>query len=133
MSCAGEATEDDAAEGENSVGTEETIVLDEELDGLTLNEGAKWKVDTSTYDGMLEVSSILGIFDGEDFKQLGKDIKKELKNVINQCKMRGEDHDQYHIVLHAMLEEAKELKKGHTESTEKMESFMDAYNTHFEL
>ena len=43
-----------------------------------------------------------------------EDIKKELKNVINQCKMRGEDHDQYHIVLHAMLTEAKELinKKG---------------------
>ena len=133
ISCAGDASEDEAENGADSDGTEVSVALDEALDGLTMNDGAKWKVDTSTFDGMLEVSSLLGLFDGEDHKQLGKDIKKELKNVINECKMRGVDHDQYHIVLHAMLEEAKELKKGKTESTEKMQGLMDAYDSHFEL
>lgn len=133
FSCQGETTEEtDTTTTEEQ---EEVVVEmnDPDLEGLKLNNGAKWKVDTSTYEGMNQIAGILDAFDGEDHKQLGKDIKAELKEIMNNCSMKGEDHNQYHIVLKAMLSESKALKKGNSDDASKMQHYIDAYNAHFEL
>lgn len=125
----------------NSSDTEDTEIEEsvlesnelEELQGLTLNEGAKWLVDSTTNAGMNRIIEMAASFDGEDHKQIGKDIKSELSDIISKCTMQGEDHEQYHIVLHAMLKESKNLKKGKSTSMDKMNTFLDAYSSHFEL
>jgi hypothetical protein len=108
-------------------------VDDSALEGLTMNLGEKWKVDETTDNGMATVDSLVTHFDGNDYKALGKDIKNELGNIIDLCTMKGEDHNQFHIVLHALMVESKALKKGKSESTEKSELYVGAYYSHFEL
>ena len=132
LSCAGE---NENSEGENTA--EPVVLIDDhvaaDLEGLTLNNGKKWKVDRSTEEGMKKVENMLNSFSGEDLSVLGKDIKDELSTVIKGCDFKGEDHDQYHIILHAMLKEAKRMKKGKSSDPKKMEGYLDAYDNHFEV
>ena len=138
-SCAGDEPSDETSESssENTeTSVEDDALADEveaDLEGLELNAGSKWVVDISTDEGMGEVQDIVDAFDGEDSKQLGKDIKKSLKSIIKGCDMEGEDHEQYHILLEAMLTEAKNLKKGKSTDPSKMKRYLDAYDTHFEV
>ncbi|MEX1001427.1 MAG: hypothetical protein WDZ35_04865 [Crocinitomicaceae bacterium] len=103
-----------------------------DLEDLNLNDGEKWKADSSTHKGMNTVQQMLTDFQG-DTKQLGKDVKDSLNAVIKACDFKGKDHDQYHIILHAMLKEAKKLKKGKTNDLSKMQAYVDAYYEHFEV
>lgn len=104
-----------------------------DLEGLELNDGKKWVVDKSTDNGMKEVAELVAAFDGTDSKKLGKKIKKKLNGVIKDCDFKGEDHEQFHIVLHAMLKEAKNLKKGNSTDPGKIQSYLDAYDAYFEV
>jgi hypothetical protein len=130
--------------GEEEVATEyaDTVVVNTtdnapaliaELDGLHLNNGAKWSVDSTTHAGMQNVQTLLQNYDGEDSKDLGDKIKDELKEIIKQCRMKGEDHDQYHIILNAMLIESKAMKRGKVNDPGKLEKMVAAYFTHFEV
>ena len=116
--CAGEDTAADATEDvpltqeEFEAQIEAEDEADEALEGLSLNLGEKWKVDESTANGMEDVRSAVNNFDGEDAESLGKEIKDMLSAIIKGCTMKGEDHNQYHIVLKAMMKESKKLKKG---------------------
>lgn len=140
-SCAGDDPTEDTTENNSENSTEETIVeddaLDEEvreaLEGLELNGSDKWKVDASTDAGMRNVQNLVDNFDGVEVKQLGKDIKLQLKDITKSCDMKGEDHNQYHIVLAAMMKESKLLKKEKSTDPSKMQRYLDAYFAHFEL
>jgi hypothetical protein len=136
FSCAGD--EETTTDSEQDQSVEETIQdvevqeLDE-LDGLVLNNGSKWQVDSTTNAGMTRVINMVTDFDGDDHKKIGKSIKNELSDIISKCTMTGEDHEQYHIVLHAMMKESKRLKKGKSDSMDKMNAYLDAYTSHFEI
>ena len=138
LSCAGEET---ASETENVPLTQEEFEAkieaedeaDEALEDLTLNLGEKWKVDAGTAAGMEDVRTAVNNFDGGDSENLGKEIKGMLSAIIKGCTMKGEDHDQYHIVLKAMMKESKQLKKGKSTDMIKMKRYLDAYDAHFEV
>lgn len=140
-SCAGEdPNEEGTTDSETENSTETTVeddALEEEvrasLEGLELNNGEKWLVDVSTDAGMADVQNLVDNFDGEDVKQLGKDIKSQLKDITKSCDMKGEDHNQYHILLKAMMKEAKQLKKEKSTDPSKMQRYLDAYKAHFEV
>ena len=139
VGCAGEDPAEDSSS--ESISTESTNSeedamneeVQEALEGLELNDGNKWKVDISTDEGMNEVREMVNNFDGDDSKQLGKDIKKRLKGITKECDMVGEDHNQYHILLKAMMDEAKQLKKGKSTDPSKIERYLEAYDGHFEV
>jgi len=133
LSCS-ENTSEEEQEATEEVTTEvvEEVSIDP-LDGLKLNDGEKWQVDSTTNEGMIIVDSLVKNFEGEDYVTLGTNIKSELGSIIDQCKMKGEDHEQYHIVLHAMMKESKALKSGESESLEEVERYSSAYFQHFEL
>jgi hypothetical protein len=128
-SCNSEEVIDDGERVESQVPDE---TRDEELKGLSLNLGEKWTVNPETAVGMENIGEILETFEGTDFKSLGTEVKKELGWIIDNCTMKGEDHNQFHIVLHAMLKEAKNLKKGKSQSTEKLTHYLKVYQVHFE-
>lgn len=129
MSCAGEVEEESTASDEiETPGFEK----DKDLEGLDLNNGSKWKVNHETEVGIEKIEKLLADFDGNDFEELGKKIKKELGQIIDLCTMKGKDHDQFHIVLHAMMKESKKLKKGKSTSTDKMSRYIEVYHVHFE-
>ncbi len=126
-------TSPESSETPESLASEEVVFeKDKNLEGLKLNLGKKWKVNHETEVGMQNIEVLIRSFDGNDYKKLGKDIKEELGQIIKLCTMKGEDHDQFHIVLHAMMKESKKLKKGKSSSTEKMSRYVDVYHAHFE-
>ena len=140
--CAGEdpnehTTDSGIESSSNSTDDNSEDALEEEvneaLEGLSLNDGSKWKVDQSTDEGMKSIREKVENFDGEDAEQLGKDIKSVLKDITKDCSMTGEDHNQYHILLDAMMKESKQLKKGKSTDPSKMERYLDAYDTYFEV
>jgi hypothetical protein len=133
ISCSSEDNQETAENEEVAITEVVEEISEDPLEGLILNEGAKWKVDSTTNAGMLVVDSLINNFQEEDYVALGSDIKAELGSIIDQCKMEGEDHNQYHIVLHAMMKESKALKSGDSETTEQFEMFSKAYFEHFEL
>lgn len=135
MACAGNEPADnqDVTTDVQVKVVDENVEMDEALEGLTLNNGQKWKVDSATYSGMNNVKKMVDEFDGLKIKKLGKSVKKELKAIIDQCTMKGEDHNQYHIVLHAMLEECMAIKKEKSLDPNKLIYYLEAYESHFEL
>jgi hypothetical protein len=138
-SCGGEEESGDSVESSATISnTEESneedalaLEVGEELEGLQLNVGEKWDVDSSTAAGMIHLQELIDNFDGEDSEALGKEMNKTLKDISKNCTMKGEDHDQYHIVLKAMKKESKQLKKGKSTDPSKMQRYLEAYNAHF--
>ena len=139
FACGGneETTETDDTTGETT--TEEVVeeepIIEEvhPLAELHLNDGAKWQVDAPTDAGMKKVQEIIDAFEGEDFVALGTEIKEELSNIISQCAMEGEAHEQYHVVLHGLMKESKLMKKGESEDFDWLTELMAAYDEYFEL
>ncbi|MEN8247623.1 MAG: hypothetical protein ABFS32_01720 [Bacteroidota bacterium] len=112
---------------------------------ISLNEGKKWDADFSTFTGMQRLENALDHFDEvfaspsiEDYKKLGKSLASINKDIISQCKMEGEDHEQLHILLAPMLtnvdviqnsNDEVEVKKNITALSFSIEKFFE----HFEV
>ncbi|MCP4457380.1 MAG: hypothetical protein GY816_05045 [Cytophagales bacterium] len=47
-----------------------------------------------------------------DYNSLGETLSNINKDIISQCSMQGEDHDQLHIVLVPMLDNVDAIKNG---------------------
>ena len=116
----------------NVVETIKEKPLIKELEDLRLNDGQKWHVDASTQAGMLNIQQLLVEHEGVASKKLGDKVKDELKEIIKQCKMKGVDHEQYHIVLNAMLIESKAMKRGKVTEVNKLQQMVDTYFRYFE-
>ncbi len=87
--------------------------------GLTLNNGAKWAADNSTYGGMKQLELSIHNFTQshtnpslEDYHQLGEALASINTEIIRQCSMQGKDHDQLHLLLEPMLQNVDVIKKG---------------------
>lgn len=87
------------------------------LQGLKLDEDKKWKSDASTFEGVQSIDLMVQAFNEqhdhnvEGYHQLSKDISGRLKQLFKECTMEGEAHDQLHIVVHAISEDAKSLSE----------------------
>lgn len=93
--------------------TESTIVLE----GLALNNGKQWVANQETHIGMKRIDSILKTETSIDTKALGNILSKETSYIIKSCNMKGEAHDQLHIVLVPILEEITDLKDVENDTT----------------
>lgn len=93
--------------------TESTIVLK----GLALNNGKQWVANQETHIGMKRIDSILKTKTSIDTKTLGNVLSKETSYIIKSCNMKGEAHDQLHIVLVPILEEITDLKDVENDTT----------------
>lgn len=84
-------------------------------ENLELNNGVKWKSDSIT---IFNVAAVKVIVSGtkneslENYIQTAEQLQDGLNKMINECKMKGPDHDALHKWLEPLLEETKELKKA---------------------
>src|SRR5665647_3966548 len=66
---------------------------------LTLNNSAKWKADEVTNNNVNNLQTIIDNFNkGNDktlpgYQKAGNDLQKGLDKMINECRMKGPDHD----------------------------------------
>jgi hypothetical protein len=89
----------------------------EKKTGLVLNNGAKWKADSTT---VLNVALLQNIVSGarkgsvEDYIQTASQLQYGLNKMVNECRMKGPDHDALHRWLEPLMEKTNELKKATT-------------------
>lgn len=84
---------------------------------LVLNNGAKWKADSTTF---LNAALLQNIASGakkgslEDYMQTAAQLQEGLGKMVNECKMKGADHNALHQWLEPLMEKTKELKMAAT-------------------
>ena len=85
--------------------------------GLVLNNGAKWKVDSTTLTNVALLKNIVLNAKKESLEtylQTATALQDGLSKMINECKMKGADHDALHQWLEPLMEKTKELKNANS-------------------
>ena len=132
-------TENTAAEHQD-----ETVQANTEIK-LSLNNGAKWNSDESTFTGMKRLELTLYNFNNDikepsvaDYNKLGVALANIDNEIISECSMKGEDHDQLHVLLAPMLANVDVIKNGEDMleikvNTEALGEALVQFFAHFEV
>jgi len=110
---------------------------------LELNQGQKWKADSSTNNNVANLKSILIKFDAANnksvdaYKQLGNELQAGLDKMIKECKMGGADHDALHKWLEPLIKQVNDLKSSADEKsaeakTTEIREQLNVYSQFFE-
>lgn len=124
-----EVEETDSHEGHSHA--EETVI--------SLNDGEKWIANEATHVGMAAMQDILKIdadTDEKNYTELAEKLSEQTTSIINQCDMKGPDHDMLHKVLHPILETIDGIKnagsaESGTEKVKELESLLKDYFEYF--
>ena len=108
---------------------------------LILNNGQKWIANNETHIGIENMNSIIKAFKpdaNKDYMALGESLSKQTSFVIKNCSMKGEPHDQLHVVLVPMLDEISILKDSKNiddleHALNKLETLINDYFAHFKV
>ena len=87
---------------------------EENSTGLRLNNGAKWKADSTTLSNVALLKGIVSAAKEEGrggYIQTANQLQDGLNKMIRECKMKGADHDALHLWLEPLIEKTKELKQ----------------------
>jgi len=101
---------------------------------LVLNNGAKWKADSTT---LLNVALLQNIVSEakkgslEDYMQTAAQLQEGLTKMVNECKMKGAEHDALHQWLEPLMDKTKELDKATT--VEKAATILNEVDKHINL
>ena len=118
----------------------ETISILDTL-SLKLNANNKWIANVETHEGITKMDSIISAFKKgteNDYKALGSNLSKQTGYIIKHCSMKGEPHDQLHVVLIPMLDEISILREEDSEEKTKfalhnLEQLISAYFKFFRV
>ncbi len=87
----------------------------EKSEALVLNNGAKWKADSTTLVNAAILQSVVsgaGKASLESYLHTATQLQDGLNKMIKECKMQGADHDALHKWLEPLMEKTKDLKKA---------------------
>nr|WP_321228423.1 hypothetical protein [uncultured Psychroserpens sp.] len=128
---------------ENSIDTAEDVKEILVLDSLELklDDGDKWLANLETHEGVKLMDSIITVFkkeNKEDYVVLGDDLSKQTSYIIKNCSMKGEPHDQLHVVLVPMLDEISILREQTNAAESKaaldrLEQLISSYFKYFKV
>lgn len=83
---------------------------------LTLNNGEKWRADSVTNHNVIRLKTTADMFKVkpfpalESYQLLGADLANDADTMIQQCTMKGTNHEALHKWLKPILDQAGELK-----------------------
>lgn len=131
------------AQKENSIDAAEDVKEILVLDSLELkfDDGDKWLANLETHEGVKLMDSIITVFkkeNKEDYVVLGDDLSKQTSYIIKNCSMKGEPHDQLHVVLVPMLDEISILREQTNAAESKaaldrLEQLISSYFKYFKV
>jgi len=106
---------------------------------LKLNKGEKWIANPETHIGVIKMDSILKVFKSETNKEyitLGESLSKQTSFIISKCNMKGEPHEQLHLVLVPMLDEINIIKESQSQDDKNkalsnLKNLISSYFMHF--
>jgi len=110
---------------------------------LVLNNGAKWKADSTTTNNVKNLLAIIEAFNSEadksltSYKKTAADLQQGLDKMISECKMQGPDHEALHKWLEPMIEQVAKLKQATIETDagkflEAIHAQVNRYTQYFE-
>lgn len=87
----------------------------EQPQALALNNGAKWKADSTTLMNVALLQQIVsdpknGSLD--NYSKMAEGLQAGLNKMVSECKMKGDDHEALHHWLEPLIEQTKELKSA---------------------
>ena len=80
---------------------------------LQLNNGARWKADEPTRKNVAAIVEVINDSSNTEQNnraQLTKQLQIRIDTLIQQCKMKGPDHDALHVWLEQVLHDLQEMK-----------------------
>ena len=105
-------------QGSNKNESNEHVTSDHaETSELTLNNGVKWKADSSTNRHLISIKTTVNMFkvgpfpSVDKYQILGSDIQDELNAMIKDCTLKGAQDEALHKWMLPILRQAGELKK----------------------
>jgi len=106
---------------------------------LKLDSGKKWLANFETQLGVEKMDSIISSYkvqSTEDYRILGDMLSEQTGYIIKNCTMKGEPHDQLHVVLVPMLEQISTLKESKNiskleQAKTNLEVLIDKYKDYF--
>lgn len=118
----------------------ETVSVLDSLE-LKLDNGKKWIAYAETHKGINLMDAIISAFKKENkngYVILGNDLSKHTGYIIENCSMKGEPHNQLHVVLVPMLDEISILRDqtniiDSKKALNKLERLILAYSKHFKV
>lgn len=137
-----EGTHHEAVEGKHNEAVEETH-REEEDTSLSLNNGVKWKSDKSTNKNVAELQQVIQNFSSNknisftDYAAVAQELRSGLNKMINECRMKGAEHDALHLWLYPLLKNVKNLKEAKGVETsekefDKVAQQVKIYSNYFE-
>ena len=111
--------------------------------GLTLNNGAKWNGDEATNTNVKNLETILSDFTpspspvSADYVTLSNNLQTGLDKLVQECRMKGPDHDALHAWLEPLIGKVKNLKQtsdvnAAVTATEDIKEHVHLYHDYFE-
>lgn len=106
------------------------------VESLRLNNGVKWKADSSTNNNVKALQVIVEQFTSTEktpgtYKQLGATLQSGLDKMISECRMKGPDHDALHKWLEPLIGQVKKLNE--TEKPEESAQHFSAITQQIQL
>ena len=123
--------------------TEETAVKPQNPQSweqeITLHEGAQWKANRETTEGILQMSNMTEEFTAsspQEFRALGDALNEEKNLLIKRCTMTGASHANLHIYLQPLLAKIAELQETSTREEgeqllQEIKEHLSAYHSYF--
>ncbi|MGZ3846546.1 MAG: hypothetical protein ACXVBH_10855 [Flavisolibacter sp.] len=108
ISCGGPSTQQSKTESEEREQNETTSALQ-------LNNGIKWKADSTTHENVAALTQLVNdssYRDSKNVASLSSRLQTRLDTLVQQCKMTGPAHEALHSWLKPVLHDTKELKEG---------------------
>ena len=104
---------------------------------LQLNNGAKWKADDPTRKNVAALTQVLNneSFHNESNKEeFVKTFNQQLDTLVQQCRMKGPDHDALHVWLETVMRDLKKVKEGGEYSADyaSLKKDVESFNEYFE-
>ena len=140
------STSDETTTHVNEQDTATTVVAEKEHANdvsLTLNNGAKWNGDESTNANVKNLETILSDFKPSstpataDYVTLSNNLQSGLDKLVQECRMKGPDHDALHAWLEPLIVKIKNLKQtsdvnAAVSATEDIREHVHLYHDYFE-
>lgn len=104
---------------------------------LGLNNGAKWTVDTVTNSNYIAMKTMTNMFAVDPFPPLGayqtfgNDMSNGINKMMDECTMKGADHDALHTWLNPIIRQSNDLKS--VSDTARARALFDSVHTRINL
>lgn len=100
--------EDNAAEVTDSIAHHHEAHADEQVNGVTLDDGKKWITNAETTQGINTMIALVNNLPAnasiDDYDKLRVKLDSEFNMILQKCTMTGEAHNQLHNYLLPMKE-----------------------------